>query len=62
MKITYLGHSSLSIQMKNTNSLIDPFISDNGPIQCNYILGVDYDTFGYLKMNHLSTNFFFKIR
>lgn len=29
MKITYLGHSSLSIQVKNVNIIVDPFISGN---------------------------------
>ncbi len=29
MKITYLGHSSLSIQLKNINIIVDPFISGN---------------------------------
>ena len=35
-----------------TNILVDPFISGNGSIRCNYILGVRYDTFGYIKIDH----------
>ena len=29
MKITYLGHATLTIEVKNTNILVDPFISGN---------------------------------
>lgn len=46
MKITYLGHSALNIQVKNTNILVDPFISGNelakhidiSSLQADYIL------------------------
>ena len=48
MKITYLGHSSISIETKDKTLLIDPFISGNklagaidiNRLQADYILDI----------------------
>jgi len=37
MKITFYGHASLGIQIKDINILVDPFISSNEMVACEKI-------------------------
>ena len=49
MKITYLGHASLSIEINGKNIIIDPFISEN---ELAYMIDVDKLKADYILLTH----------
>ena len=55
MKITYLGHAGLSIEVAGKNLIVDPFISPN-PLAKDIdieVLGADYILITHAHQDHI---------
>ena len=60
MKITYYGHSCFAAEINGKNLLFDPFITQNSlakaidikKIKADNVMGVHYDTFPAIKIDH----------